>query len=141
MTQDKERFLEKWKRRIKQVLEWVESKFISKPEADTFAEGQRSLMVKLLAGAGMFCGLFGIVLVLAVWLGNWDESQQQTQLYILGIALVLVMVGMLGVIRALAIGGPVGKQTMKLTKDGVEMSSEASAEMVEAALERGGGDG
>lgn len=92
----------------------------SQPPASTFAEGQRALMVKLMAAAGMFFCLCAIGMVFIIWKGQWPVSLRGDQLNWLGIALVLFLTGSLGVIFALAIGGPVGKFSGKATKDGLE---------------------
>lgn len=91
----------------------------TRPPPTTFREGQRSLMVKLMSGAGIFCGGLAIWLVMIVKDVSWPEALREQQLSIIGWALIGAFVGMMLVIIALMIGGPVGKGQAKIeTKAG-----------------------
>jgi hypothetical protein len=90
----------------------------TRPPPETFREGQRSLMVKLMSGAGIFCGGLAIWLVLVIKDQSWPETLRGQQLELIGWALIGAFVGMTLVILALMIGGPVGKGQAKVEGPG-----------------------
>lgn len=82
----------------------------------TFLERQRAIYGWLIAAAGVFCGLAFAGLIMLLWLGGWSlatEGQRIAAIALLGAGFPT---GMLSVIVALAVGGPVGK--FRLSKDG-----------------------
>lgn len=85
-------------------------------------------MVKLMSGAGIFCGLFAVWLVTKILDKGWPVELRDHQLTLVGHALILAFLGMLLVIIALMIGGPVGKTQVKLGKDGLDMNAEDKEE-------------
>lgn len=97
-----------------ELKSWVHGIFNSRPPATTFREGQRALMVKLMSGAGIFCGLLAVWLVFEIKDVSWPEALRSQQLELLGWALIGAFCGMLMVIVALTIGGPIGKTQAKV---------------------------
>lgn len=97
-----------------ELKDWLHNIFNSRPPATTFREGQRALMVKLMSGAGIFCGLLAVWLVFEIKDVSWPEALRSQQLELLGWALIGAFCGMLMVIVALTIGGPIGKTQAKV---------------------------
>jgi len=97
-----------------ELKSWIHGIFNSRPPATTFREGQRALMVKLMSGAGIFCGLLAVWLVFEIKDVSWPEALRSQQLELLGWALIGAFCGMLMVIVALTIGGPIGKTQAKV---------------------------
>ena len=93
---------------------WLHNIFNSRPPATNFREGQRALMVKLMSGAGIFCGLLAVWLVFEIKDRSWPGVLREQQLELLGWALIGAFCGMLLVIVALTIGGPIGKTQAKV---------------------------
>ena len=94
------------------------------PPPTTFAEGQRQLFGILMAAGGVFCGLGFAGIILLLWLGGWSqasESQRLTAIALMGAGFPF---GMIAVIIAMAVGGPVGKFSAKATKDGFELGAD-----------------
>jgi len=120
--------MERLKRIWVGITTFLHNVFMSRPPASTFKEGQRALMVKLMSAAGMFCGILSIILVYIIWRGGWQEALQGQQLSILGWGLAGCIIGMLIVIIALTIGGPVGRTSLKVSKDGAEVTTEGDGD-------------
>jgi hypothetical protein len=94
------------------------------PPPATFTEGQRLAALWLAAFAGMFCGLFVMGLVLILWLGEWPPATAAQRITVFGITIGGLVFGMLAVILGLLVGGPVGRFTGKIGKDGLTMEAE-----------------
>lgn len=97
---------------------------IGLPPPTTFAEGQRALFGWLIAAAGVFCGFISVAMVcLLVW-GGWSAEHERLIIIIFGSSLGGFILLMGAVIIALAVGGPVGRFSVKASKDGAEISAE-----------------
>lgn len=97
------------------------------PPPTTFAEGQRALFGWLVAAAGVFAGLcaIGMVATLSIIIfGGYAPGQERLVLIIFGCSLGGFIIAMITVIIALAVGGPVGRFSVKASKDGAELSAE-----------------
>jgi hypothetical protein len=96
------------------------------PPPTSFAEGQRRLYGWLMSAAGVFCGAGFAGVILLLWLGGWSaasESQRLTSIALMGSGFP---VGMIFVIVALSLGGPVGKFRAHVSKDGADVDAEAA---------------
>jgi hypothetical protein len=96
------------------------------PVPTTFAEGQRAIYGWLMAGLGIFCGIAFASLIVLLWRGFTPDTEAQRLAYIalLGAGFP---VGMLSVIVALAVGGPVGRFKLDATKDGLQAEADSSS--------------
>ena len=94
------------------------------PPPSNFTEGQRLAALWLAAFAGMFCGLCVIGLVLILWLGGWPVATAEQRITVFGVALAGLVFGMLAVILGLLVGGPVGRFSGRIGKDGVQLEAE-----------------
>ena len=94
------------------------------PPPVTFADGQRKLYGALMAAGGVFYGLAGAALTIALIYGPWTPATEALRLKLLGGALAGFFVGSIAVTIALAVGGPVGRFTAKASRDGFEMEAE-----------------
>lgn len=93
----------------------------------SFEQGQRALYGWLMAAAGIFCGLSFAGLIILLWRGGWtqaSESQRLSSIALLGAGFPL---GMLTVIIALAVGGPVGRLKVQANKDGADIEASSTA--------------
>lgn len=100
---------------------------MSLPSPVTFEDGQRKLYGLLMAAAGVaysIAVLCGVGLV--VW-GVWPPELAKLRLLILAGAIGGGTVGSIAVTLALAVGGPVGRFSVKAGKDGAEFSAEDRA--------------
>ena len=97
------------------------------PPPTTFAEGQRALYGWLMAAAGVFAGSVALGLITILVWGGWPVTLYGRILTILGIALGGFLSAMIAVIIALAVGGPVGRISVKASKEGAELSAEDQA--------------
>lgn len=88
------------------------------PAPTTFPEGQRSLALALASAAGVFCGLCLVGLVLILWLGGWTVDTQAQRITVLAVAMVGLITGMIAVVLGLLVGGPVGRFSGSVGKDG-----------------------
>jgi len=89
------------------------------PPPATFAEGQRAVALWCMSAAGIFCGLGLAGIILLLWLGGWtvaSEPQRITCISLMGAGFPL---GMIAVVLALAVGGPVGRFKLAASRDGV----------------------
>lgn len=100
------------------------------PGPTTWAEGQRGVMSWLMAAAGMFCGLCAVLVVLLLWLGGWAVETEGQRLTIIATALIGFLSGMIAVVLALAVGGPVGRFKAGLSKEGGSMELEGDGPAV-----------
>lgn len=90
----------------------------------TFAESERALYGRLVAGAGVFCGIISVAMVcLLVW-GGWSKEHERLILIILGCSLGGFITLMGAVIIALSVGGPVGRFKVSATKDGASLEAD-----------------
>lgn len=94
------------------------------PQPTGFAEGQRALYGWLIAAAGIFCGLGFAGLILLLWLGGWSQASEGQRIAAVAMLGAGFPVGMLSVIIALAVGGPVGRFKVSASKDGAEFSAD-----------------
>lgn len=81
-----------------------------------------------LFGGGISCTLLAVGIVLIVWLGKWAIPMQKIQLYILGGALCGFLIGMLLVLIALAVGGPLGRLKLSASKEGFGVEASGDGE-------------
>lgn len=93
------------------------------PQPSTFAEGQRKLYGIAAALAGVAFGLAVIVGASIVVFGDWGKELVKTQLYILGACLAVGSLNTTIVIIGLLVGGPVGRFSVKASKDAVELDA------------------
>lgn len=94
------------------------------PPPATFAEGERKKFGILMSIAGVCYGLAAIAAACVIIWGTWPESLAKLRLYIIGAALLMACAGSICVTIALAVGGPVGRLSSKITREGVEVSAE-----------------
>jgi hypothetical protein len=94
------------------------------PPPSTFEQGQRKLYGILMSVAGVCYGLAALAAVAAILWGAWPAALAQIRLYLVGGALGGAIVGSITVTIALAVGGPVGRFTVKAGKDGAEFGAE-----------------
>lgn len=81
-----------------------------------------------MAAAGVFCGAGFAGVILLLWLGGWSaasEGQRITAISLMGAGFPL---GMISVIIALAVGGPVGRFSVKAGRDGAELSADGDGQ-------------
>lgn len=95
------------------------------PQAASFAEGQRALYGWLMAAAGIFCGLAFAGLILLLWLGGWSNATEGQRIAAIAMLGAGFPTGMLSVIIALAVGGPVGRFKVSANKDGAELEADS----------------
>lgn len=94
------------------------------PPPVTFQDGQRLFFGRLMAAAGVaFCLLGTILTAILIW-GPWSEASERLRLYLLGGALASYFIGSIAVIIAMAVGGPVGKFSVKASRTGAELSAD-----------------
>jgi len=94
------------------------------PPPSTFAEGQRAVALWLMSAAGVFCGIGFAGVILLLWLGGWtvaSESQRIMAISLMGAGFPL---GMIAVVLALAVGGPVGRFKVSAGKEGASFEAE-----------------
>ena len=94
------------------------------PPPTNFVEGQRKLYGILMSIAGVCFGLAAIAAACVVIWGDWPVYLAKLRLYIVGAALLMASAGSICVTIALAVGGPVGRLSSKITRQGVEVSAE-----------------
>lgn len=94
----------------------------------TFAESERRLYGRWMIGAGICFGIAAIAAAsLIVW-GEWPDELAKLRLIALWSALGGAVLGSIAVTMALAVGGPVGRFSVKAGRDGAEASVEGDAE-------------
>ena len=97
--------------------------FEPRPPADTFAEGQQALMVKLLAWAGIGATAFVLGLVGLLTWGGWNPGNERLIIYILAGVVGLYALANLLVIISFSIGGPVGRIDLEATRQGLKVGA------------------
>lgn len=100
---------------------------MSLPPPLTFAEGQRRLYGVLVAIAGIAFGMTVLAGGLVVLLGKWSARLEPTQLYVIAGLLVFGCLNTTIIIVGLLLGGPVGRLSVKASKDGAEIDAEGSS--------------
>jgi hypothetical protein len=98
--------------------------FLRPPPPTNFVEGTRQLYGALMAAGGVFYGIAGAALTIALIYGPWAPATEALRLKLLGGALAGFFIGSITVTVALAVGGPVGRLKGKVSKDGAELESE-----------------
>lgn len=99
---------------------------MSLPKPSSFPEGQRALYGWLIAAAGVFCGLAFAGLIMLLWLGGWSQATEGQRIAAIAMLGAGFPTGMLSVIIALAVGGPVGRFKLSAQPQGVEVEAESS---------------
>jgi hypothetical protein len=94
------------------------------PPPTSFVEGQRALYGWLMALAGIFCGIAFSGLILLFWLGGWSQATEGQRITVIALLGAGFPLGMLTVIIALAVGGPVGRFKVSATKDGAAFEAD-----------------
>lgn len=89
------------------------------PPPNTFAEGQRAIALWLMAAAGIFCGFGTIGVILLLWRGGWSPRTEPERIMYVAVIGMSYALGMISVILALAVGGPVGRFRVSAGRDGV----------------------
>lgn len=97
------------------------------PGPKTFAEGQRALALWLMSAAGIFCGLGFAGVVLILWLGGWSAATEAQRIAAISLMAAGFPIGMIAVILALAVGGPVGRFKASAGRDGAVLDVEGDA--------------
>lgn len=93
------------------------------PAPLTFAEGQRAIALWAMMLAGVFAGvMICTILAVLIW-GGWPASLYRLIIYVIAGALAGFVVSMVAVILALAVGGPVGRFTVDVTKEGAKFDA------------------
>lgn len=93
------------------------------PPPQTFAEGWRSIYGWAIIGSGLFCGLMAMAMVVIFVWGGWPEARYEQILTILGIGFGGFLAGMVIVMVAMAVGGPVGRFRGGVNKGGLEFEA------------------
>lgn len=101
------------------IARWHESR----PPADTFAEGQQALMVKLLARAGIAATAIVLLLVGLLIFLHWAPANERLILYTIGGVLAAYALANLLVIVSFSIGGPVGRIDLEATRQGLKVGA------------------
>ena len=92
--------------------------------------------VSLLAAGPVMTG-FGAWMVWVVWRGGWAAERAAQQLDILGTGLMTVLGGMVAIIVAVALGGPVGRLKGSVGRVSAEVSDDDDSRTVTLATEAG----
>ncbi len=112
---------------------------MSLPPPTSFTEGQRQLYGWMMIGAGLACGAFAIAMVIIFVWGGWPETRYEQILTILGFGFGGFLAGMMIVMVAMAVGGPVGRFKGGVTKGGLDFEVSGDSEplppVVKAAAE------
>lgn len=106
------------------------------PPPTSFSEGQRQLYGWMMIGAGIACGAMAVAMVIIFVWGGWPESRYEQILTILGVGFGGFLAGMMIVMVALAVGGPVGRFKGGVSKGGLDFEvsgDEATPPVVQAA--------
>ncbi len=93
------------------------------PKPTTFAEGQRLIFGWLAAGAGIFCGLMAIAMIVLLTWGGWGKEEEHTIVIIFGWSLGGFISAMVVVLVGLLVGGPVGRFSGGITKGGLSFEA------------------
>lgn len=93
------------------------------PRPETFAEGQRLVFGWLASFAGIFCGACAIAMIALLMWGGWSAKEEHTIVVIFGWTLGGFVSAMMVVIIGLLVGGPVGRFSGKVGKDGLQFES------------------
>jgi hypothetical protein len=106
---------------------WLLGLHDSRPPATTFAEGQQSLMVKLLARCGI--GATAITVGLTLWLifGTHAPANQRLILWIIAGVIGLYGLTNLAIVLSFAVGGPVGRIDLEATRNGIKAGASKDA--------------
>jgi hypothetical protein len=106
---------------------WIGAMHDGRPPAETFAEGQQALMIKLLARCGIVATIIVIGLcALLIW-GNWDKSNERLIIYILAGVVGLFGLTNLTIVFSFAVGGPVGRIDLEATRQGIKAGASKSS--------------
>lgn len=114
------------------------------PVPTTFAESWRSIFGWAIMGAGLFCGGMAVAMILIFVWGGWPESRYEQILTILGIGFGGFLAGMMIVMVAMAVGGPVGRFKAGVSKGGLNFEASGDGEpppQIIAAAAAGGAAG
>lgn len=102
------------------------------PPPTSFSEGQRLIYGWMMIGGGLFCGGMAIAMVVIFVWGGWPEARYEQILTILGVGFGGFLAGMMVVMVALAVGGPVGRFKGGVGKEGLNF--EASGDETTATV-------
>ena len=94
------------------------------PAPTTFAEGQRAVSLWLMSAAGVFCGIGFAGVILLLWLGGWSAASEHQRIASISLMGAGFPLGMIAVILALAVGGPVGRFKAGAGRDGATFELE-----------------
>lgn len=98
------------------------------PPPTTFSEGQRQIYGWMMIAAGIACGAMAIAMVVIFVWGGWPVERYQQILTILGIGFGGFLTGMMIVMVALAVGGPVGRFKGGVGKEGLNFEASGDGE-------------
>jgi hypothetical protein len=93
------------------------------PPPVTFEDGQRKLYGILMSRAGVGFGLASLAAASVIIWGDWPAGLAELRLYFVGGALLLAGAGSIAVTVALAVGGPVGRFKVDVSKTGVAIDA------------------
>jgi hypothetical protein len=93
------------------------------PPPVTFEDGQRKLYGALMSMAGVCFGTASIAAAAVIIWGDWPANLAELRLYFVGGALLLAGVGSIAVTVALAVGGPVGRFKVEVSKTGATIDA------------------
>lgn len=93
------------------------------PPPTSFAEGQRKLYGILMAAAGVCFSLAAIAAAVVIIWGDWPPELARLRLIIIGCGFGGATLGSIAVTIAMAVGGPVGRFSAKVSRDGAELSA------------------
>ena len=94
------------------------------PPPQTFSEGQRAIFGILMAAGGVFCGIGFAGVILLLWLGGWSQASEAQRIMSISLMGAGFPLGMIAVIIAMAVGGPVGRFKAGASKEGVSFEAE-----------------
>lgn len=97
------------------------------PPPTNFSEGQRALFGIAAGVAGVIFGLAVLGGSLVVLIGHWAPGLEPVQLYIIAGCIAAGCLNTTIVIVGLLLGGPVGRLSVKASKDGAEIDAEGSS--------------
>lgn len=97
--------------------------FSALPKPETFAEGQRLVFGWLASFAGIFCGVMAQEMIALLMWGGWQPTEEHTIVVIFGWTLGGFISAMIVVIVGLLVGGPVGRFSGGVGKDGLKFEA------------------
>lgn len=89
-----------------------------------------------MACAGVFCGCGFAGIILLLWLGGWTQASEGQRIGAIAMMGAGFPLGMISVIIAMAVGGPVGRFKAAASKDGLSVEAEDASVTATATVTR-----